>query len=76
MEPPTIDAAVTVPRMINAARVAYILDISERQLMRLVHAGTFPAPLRFGGSSRWEATEVAAYVERMRAARARRKRHA
>jgi predicted DNA-binding transcriptional regulator AlpA len=62
-------AMVTVPRLIDAEQVAGILVISERHLGRLVHSGEFPKPIKIGACARWQASDVADYLERLRARR-------
>jgi predicted DNA-binding transcriptional regulator AlpA len=35
-----------------------------------VCAGSFPKPIKIGGASRWSASELAAYIEARKSARA------
>lgn len=65
---------VTVPKVCDADQIADILDISKRHFMRLVHAGEFPRPLRIGRASRWPASDVTGYLDKLRARREHRSR--
>jgi prophage regulatory protein len=49
--------------LISAEKLAQMLDISVRTLWRLRAAGRMPAPVRIGGSVRWRAQEVQAWIE-------------
>ena len=66
--------AVRVPKMIDADRIAALLDISKRHFMRLVHDGEFPKPMLIGRAARWPATDVTGYLQRLRLQRARKPR--
>lgn len=50
--------------LVSAEKLAELLDISIRTLWRLRAAGKLPAPVRLGGSVRWRAQEVRAWIER------------
>ena len=49
--------------LISAEKLAQMLDISVRTLWRLRAAGKMPAPVRIGGSVRWRAQEVQAWID-------------
>ena len=49
--------------LLKAEEVARMLAISTRTLWRLVSTEGFPQPVKFGGSTRWRAAEVTAWVE-------------
>jgi excisionase family DNA binding protein len=49
--------------LLKADEVAQMLAISTRTLWRLVSVKKCPAPVRVGGSTRWRASEVEAWVE-------------
>ena len=66
--------AVRVPKMIDADRIASLLDISKRHLLRLVHDGEFPKLMLIGRASRWPASDVAVYLDKLRKERARKQR--
>jgi excisionase family DNA binding protein len=51
------------PRLMTAAEVARLLQISTRTLWRLLSCGRIPAPLRFGGNVRWRQEEVLRWIE-------------
>ena len=48
--------------LLKAEEVAQMLAISTRTLWRLVSTDGFPQPVKLGGSTRWRAAEVAAWV--------------
>ncbi|MBA3483698.1 MAG: helix-turn-helix domain-containing protein [Pirellulales bacterium] len=50
--------------LLKAEEVAQMLAISTRTLWRLVSTAGFPQPLKLGGSTRWRAAEVTAWVEK------------
>jgi predicted DNA-binding transcriptional regulator AlpA len=50
--------------LISAEKLAQILDISVRTLWRMRAAGKIPPPIRLGGSVRWRAQEVRAWIEK------------
>jgi predicted DNA-binding transcriptional regulator AlpA len=49
--------------LLKADDVAQMLAISTRTLWRLVSVKKFPEPLRLGGSTRWRASDVQAWVD-------------
>jgi predicted DNA-binding transcriptional regulator AlpA len=49
--------------LLKAEEVARTLAISTRTLWRLVSTDGFPQPVKLGGSTRWRAAEVLAWVE-------------
>ena len=61
---PDNKSAAEAPLLLKAEEVARMLAISPRTLWRLVSAEGFPQPIHLGGSTRWRASEVAAWVER------------
>ena len=48
--------------LLTAERLARLLDVSKRTLWRLRSAGKLPRPVQLGGSLRWRADEVSAWV--------------
>jgi len=48
--------------LICAETLAQRLDVSLRTLWRLRNSGKLPSPIRLGGSVRWRAAEIAAWV--------------
>jgi excisionase family DNA binding protein len=75
MTPPTPVVATAIPALIDADEIARLLGISKRHLQRLVHGGEFPRPLKIGGCSRWSTETYTAYVARLQAKQAGRRRH-
>jgi predicted DNA-binding transcriptional regulator AlpA len=59
--PPRVD-----PPLLNRSQVAEQLNISVRQLDRLIACDEFPEPLRIGRRSpRWRFSDVQAYIARL-----------
>ncbi len=55
-------SAVPVPLCVDAAGLAMMLDVSERQIARLDSGGKLPTPLALGRCKRWSLQEVKAWV--------------
>lgn len=49
--------------LMNAEEVAAMLGVSERTLWRLLSAGKFPQPVRFGRSTRWRLSDVKEWLD-------------
>jgi len=49
--------------LINIAALVKMLQRSRASIYRDVKAGSFPKPLKLGGSSRWRLSEVQAWIE-------------
>src|SRR4051794_30453846 len=49
--------------LLNAEEVAAMLGVSERTLWRLLSAGKFPKPVRFGRSTRWRLADVREWID-------------
>jgi excisionase family DNA binding protein len=56
-------------RLINLEKVAEMLDISEREVYRLIAAGELPRPVKIGRLSKLPIGEVLAYIERLKSVR-------
>ncbi len=51
-------------QLLSAARVAELLDTSERSIWRWVSAGRIIPPVRIGdGTTRWRLTELLAWID-------------
>jgi len=50
------------PQLINAKTLGRLLALSKRQIFRLNSCGKIPAPIRIGGSVRWSAAEISAWL--------------
>lgn len=57
------------PVLLTYPETARALTISRRTLERMVSGGTFPQPLKVGGSSRFHRDDVANFLEQLRRAR-------
>lgn len=55
--------------LLSVRKVAAMLDLSSRQIWRLVAAQQFPQPVRIGHSSRWFSSEIQAYLEKLKRGR-------
>lgn len=53
----------TTSLLLTASRLAAILSVSVRTLWRLRAAGKLPKPVHLGGSLRWRAEEVQAWID-------------
>lgn len=49
--------------LLSAEAVARRLDVSVRTLWRLRSSGKVPEPIRLGGSVRWKASEIHAWID-------------
>lgn len=59
----------TVEQLLSVDDVARVLSVSRRSVYRLVARGEISGPVQVGKCSRFPASEVQAYVERLMAAR-------
>jgi predicted DNA-binding transcriptional regulator AlpA len=60
--------AVTDRLALSVAEVAHMLGVSQRSLWKWVAAGTFPRPLKIGGSraARWLRSDIEAHLDSQR----------
>ncbi|AQT70097.1 putative transcriptional regulator [Anaerohalosphaera lusitana] len=54
---------MNLQKLINAKQLGELLSLSRRQVFRLNSSGKIPAPLRIGGSVRWNSEEVHAWID-------------
>ncbi len=52
------------PVLIDAEKLARMMDVSERTLWRWVSRGDVPRPVRIGGSTRWRLAEITEWIGR------------
>jgi predicted DNA-binding transcriptional regulator AlpA len=57
------------PALLRAVDVATLLAISVRCVWRLVASGDLPRPIKLGGSTRWRACDLEAFIAECRAER-------
>ena len=50
-------------QLLTAQALGQKLSLSKRQIFRLNSCGKIPAPIRIGGSVRWLASEIEAWLE-------------
>lgn len=55
--------------LLGLSRVAQMLDISEREVYRLIAAGELPRPVKIGRLSKLPLSDVMDYIERLKSAR-------
>ena len=60
---------VDIERLISLDKVAELLDISEREVYRLIAAGELPRPVKIGRLSKLPLGEVLAYIEKLKSMR-------
>ncbi len=53
------------PILVSDQHGADLLDISRATFRRRVAEGVLPAPVRFGGVTRWRRDDLVAFVERL-----------
>ena len=54
------------PELLTAKQVAAMLNVSHRTIYRLVACGELPGPVKVGSASRFPASEVHGFVERLK----------
>jgi predicted DNA-binding transcriptional regulator AlpA len=52
--------------LLSVKRLAVLLDLSVRQIWRLVAARQFPSPVYIGHAARWRWSEVEEYLEQQK----------
>ncbi len=58
---------VSAECLLRARELAALLAISIRTVWRLTAAGDLPAPVRFGGTTRWRHSDVVRFIARQSA---------
>ena len=53
---------IQTTQLLNAKTLGQMLALSKRQVFRLNSCGKIPAPIRIGGSVRWSAAEISAWL--------------
>jgi prophage regulatory protein len=49
-------------RLLTAKTLGQMLSLSKRQIFRLNSCGKIPSPIKIGGSVRWSAEEILAWL--------------
>jgi predicted DNA-binding transcriptional regulator AlpA len=57
-------------KLLSVKKVAEIVDLSVRQIWRLVAAQEFPQPVRIGHARRWVSSDIQTYLDNLKRARA------
>lgn len=63
------DTSIDLNRLVGLDKVAEMLDISEREVYRLIAAGELPKPVKIGRLSKLPLSDVLDYIERLKSAR-------
>jgi len=66
---PTIDEHGAGEQLFSLTEVAESFGVSRRSVNRLIARGDLPKPLKVGGASRLSSSDVADYVDKLRARR-------
>lgn len=56
-------------RLIDLKEFANLLSINKRTIYRLIQSGVLPKPVKVGHSVRFPASDVEAYIERLKQGR-------
>ena len=62
--------SIQADRLLALGAVGAILSVSRREVYRLISRGALPQPVKIGRSSKLPESEVAAYIEKLKGARA------
>lgn len=62
--------SVEADRLLDLEAVGALLSVSRREVYRLMSRGVLPQPVKIGRSSKLPESEVAAYIEKLKQARA------
>jgi len=49
-------------RLLNRIEVEALVGMRKSKLYALIKAGTFPGPIKIGGSSRWPSSDVEEWI--------------
>ncbi len=69
MNPGVYNDVAGVASLVSLDGVAAMLDVSKREVYRLIAAGELPQPVKIGRLSKLPVGEVLAYVERLKSMR-------
>jgi len=64
-----MNAVVDAKQLLGLDKVAEILDISLREVYRLIACGELPKPVKIGRLSKLPSSDVLDYIERLKSAR-------
>jgi excisionase family DNA binding protein len=60
-----LNTAVNLKQLLGLDKVAKLLDVSKREVQRLIAAHELPEPIKIGRLSKLTVGDVAAYVEKL-----------
>jgi len=58
-----INARGSEPLLVDAHKLATMLDVSERQIRRMDDGGNLPDAIEFGACKRWRIAEIRAWLD-------------
>lgn len=56
----TIKPSLSEDQFVNMAFITHLTGLTDKWFYKLIKDGEFPAPIKFGRSSRWRQSEVEA----------------
>jgi excisionase family DNA binding protein len=61
-----LNTVVNLKQLLGLDKVAKLLDVSKREVQRLIAAHELPKPIKIGRLSKLTAGEVEAYIEKLK----------
>lgn len=61
--------SVDQSKLMGLGKVAEVLDVSEREVYRLIASGELPKPVKIGRLSKLLFSDVLSYIEKLKSAR-------
>lgn len=59
----TIKPSLSEDQFVNMAFITRLTGLTDKWFYKLIKDGEFPAPIKFGRSSRWRQSEVEAWLQ-------------
>ena len=59
----TIKPSLSEDQFVNMAFITHLTGLTDTWFYKLIKDGEFPAPIKFGRSSRWRQSEVEAWLQ-------------
>ncbi len=59
----TIKPSLSEDQFVNMAFITHLTGLTDKWFYKLIKDGEFPAPIKFGRSSRWRQSEVEAWLQ-------------
>ncbi|MCB1403171.1 MAG: AlpA family phage regulatory protein [Rhodobacteraceae bacterium] len=67
LSPAPATAESQADRLLRLSDVVELMSLCRATVYRMVATGSFPAPVKIAGASRWRASEVARFIEALAA---------